>query len=124
MIKDALKYLIDLGNKKVIDVDGQSFATGTLQLVNEPVVDPIYVQNLSGLIDYLKSDFDVPGEVLIHVVDPETVKVLSMPNTNMKRHEWIIAKAFVPTFNFDSYYDAEQFNIKLQSIFLKNEDRD
>lgn len=124
MIKEALRYLVDLGNKKVINVGDQSFATGSMSLIKEPVVDPIEVQNLSGLIDYLKSDFDVPGSVLIHVVDPETVKVLSAPNTNMERHEWIVAKSFVPTFHFDNFYDAEQFNIKLQSLFIKNEDRD
>ncbi|WP_440894945.1 hypothetical protein ACS127_10235 [Amphibacillus sp. Q70] len=124
MIKEAFKYLVELGNKKVVNVDGQEFATGDMQLIRQPIAEPLRVQSLSGLIDYLKSNFDSVGEVLIHVVDPETVSVVSYPNNNMKRQEWILAKAFVPTFRFDNYYEAEKFNIKLQSIFLKNDDRD
>ena len=30
----------------------------------------------------------------------------------------------IPSFDFDRWYDSESFNIKLQSTFVKNDDRD
>ncbi|WP_420841227.1 hypothetical protein [Evansella clarkii] len=42
----------------------------------------------------------------------------------MKRNKWVKAEAWIPEFRFDRFYDAETFNIKLQSTFVKNEDRD
>ncbi|GEM04130.1 hypothetical protein HMI01_11180 [Halolactibacillus miurensis] len=124
MLKEAMQYLSELSNKKVIEINGRSFATGDLTSINEPVVNSVVVQSLSGLVDYLKSNFDAHGQTLIHVVDPQTVRVLSKTNSDMNRQKWIEAKAFVPSFNFNNFYDSEAFNIKLQSTFVKNEDRD
>ncbi|WP_017470655.1 hypothetical protein [Amphibacillus jilinensis] len=124
MIKDALKYLVELGNKRVVQVNGQEYATGSMHLIKEPLVNPLRVQSLSGLIDYLKQNYDMLDDVLIHVKDPETVEVLSRTNFNSERNKWLVAEAFVPTFRFDSYYEAEPFNIKLQSTFVQTDDRD
>lgn len=124
MIRQAFEYLVDLGNKKVLNINEQNFSTGQLNLIEQPVVDPLQVQSLSGLIDYLKENFDVLDDVLIHVKSPETVVVLSCVNNDANRNTHLIAKAFVPSFSFDTYHDAETFNIKLQSVFLQNSDRD
>ncbi|WP_112181399.1 hypothetical protein [Paraliobacillus zengyii] len=122
MIKDALQYLVGLGNKEIKQVNGQDYATGNVQLITEPIGEPIHVQSLSGLVGYLKSNFDSTGEVMIHVKDPTTVIAFSTINSDVKRNRWIVSDAFVPDFQFDRFYNAEAFNIKLQSCFLRNED--
>lgn len=122
MIKEAFQYLVGLGNKEIKEINGQDYATGNLQLITESTADPIHLKSLSGLVEYLKSNFDKTGDVMIHVQDPTTVTAFSTVNNDSNRDKWLVSKAFVPSFNFDTFYDAESFNIKLQSCFLKNAD--
>ncbi|GEM04494.1 hypothetical protein HMI01_14820 [Halolactibacillus miurensis] len=124
MIKQAMQYISELSNKKVLDVNNQKYATGSMQVLSKPTVKTITVQSLSGLVDYIETNFDSLEKVLIHVVDPQTVRVMTEHNEDMNRQIYLEAKAFVPAFNFNYFYDAESFNIKLQSVFVKNEDRD
>lgn len=124
MIKQALEYLVALGNAELIEENGQSFSDKPLHLLEEPRASRITVSSLSGLVDYIKSDFDTNEKVMIHVISPEEVACFSMVNDDMKRNHWIKAEAQIPKFNFNQFYDTETFNIKLQSTFVKNEDRD
>jgi hypothetical protein len=126
MIKEAIQYIVNLGNTDIHDVDGQSFSTQPMHLLKEPTPDPLKVKSLSGLIDYLKSNFDddLRPSRMIHVVSPTQVVAFSSFNGNYNRNEYIAAFAMLPEFSFDRWYNAEEFNIKLQSAFVKNEDRD
>lgn len=126
MIKEAIQYIVNLGNADIHEIDGQSFSTQPMQLLKEPTPDALKVKSLSGLIDYLKSDFDddLRPSRMIHVVSPTQVVAFSSFNGNYNRNEYIYATAMLPEFSFDCWYNAEEFNIKLQSAFVKNEDRD
>lgn len=126
MIKEAIQYIVNLGTPDIHEVDGQSFSTQPMHLLREPTPDALKVKSLSGLIDYLKSDFDdnLRPSRMIHVVSPTLVVAFSSFNGNYNRNEYIIATAMLPEFSFDRWYNAEEFNIKLQSAFVKNEDRD
>lgn len=118
MIKEALSYLIGLGNARTETVGSQSFSTHPYYLVPEPTVSPITVNTLSGLVDYLKSTFDGSDSVLVHIESPTKVYVYSHLTRDNKRNTMIEATALLPSFTFDRYYNAEQFNIKLQSVFV------
>jgi hypothetical protein len=124
MIREALEYIIGLSNNEVKQIGGQQFSTGHLHLIQEPTVKTLLVRSLSGLVEYLKEEFDQTDKVLIHVEDPTNVRVYSTNNQDMKRNEWLHASAIIPEFRYDSFYDSESFNIKLQSVFVKNDDRD
>ena len=58
MIKEALQYLINLGNLEVTNENGQTYSNQPLHLLKEPLADAIKVRSLSGLVEYLKSKFD------------------------------------------------------------------
>lgn len=60
---------------------------------------------------------------MVHVVSPTEVFAYSSFNRDYSMNEYIKANAMIPEFNFGRFYDAEDFNIKLQSAFVKNEDR-
>lgn len=126
MIKEALKYLINLGNVDIHEIDTQSFSTQPLHLIKESIPSTLNVRSLSGLVEYLKSDFDVDqfAKRMIQVVGPTEVEVYSSFNGNYNRNHYLTASALLPSFTFDRWYDSEDFNIKLQSAFVKNEDRD
>ncbi|MEV2923725.1 hypothetical protein ABNC81_18645 [Paenibacillus larvae] len=71
----------------------------------------------------MKSEFDKQAPLLVHVVSPTQVTVVSSYNNDYARKEIIKAEALLPEYRFGSYYEAEDFIIKLQSGFVANEDR-
>jgi hypothetical protein len=124
MLMEALQYLIRLGNTKIESIDGQVFSTEKIHSVPVATAEAIQVSSLSGLVEYLKSKFDGKREIMVHVVSPTEVVCFDTFNRDQKRNHYIKATAMTPSFSFDRYHDAENFNIKLQSCFVQNGDRD
>lgn len=124
MIKEAFQYIVNLGNTRTVEVGEQVYSTQPLHKVQEPTPSPLQVRSLSGLIEYLQSKFDSDAKLMVHIESPTEVSVFSSFNRDFKREHLIEASAMIPSFDFDRYYNAEAFNIKLQSVFVKNEDRD
>lgn len=124
MIKEALQYLVGLGSAEIHEENGQTYSDKQLHLLEEPVATPFIVHSLSGLVDYLKSEFDGNEPVVIHIESPTSVRVASQLNRDSDRDFFISAQALIPDFYFDHWYNTEDFNIKLQSCFVKSDDRD
>lgn len=128
MIKDALRYLVSLGEAGLHEKNGQTYSDKPLHLLKQPTASPFVVHTLSSLVDYLKSDFDTVFNAdrpfIVHVVSPTTVSVESPLNNDAGRDQFMVAEASIPNFRFDQWYDTEEFNIKLQSCFVQNDDRD
>jgi len=126
MIKEAIQYIVGLGDTKIEKVGGQQFSTNRLNLIEDPTPSPLQVRSLSGLVEYLQSEFDKDqfAQRMVHVVSPTEVVAFSSYNGNYKRNDYIEANALLPSFTFDRFYDSEDFIIKLQSAFVKNNDRD
>lgn len=124
MIKEAIQYLVKLGNTETKEIDGQTFSTQPLHVVEEPIARAIPVRNLSGLVDYVKSNFDVEQSLMIHIASPTTVNCFTAINGNYKRSTFVKTEALIPDFDFGYWLDVENFIINLQSAFVKNDDRD
>lgn len=124
MIKEALQYLVNLGNTRIETVGDRKFSTQELYAIKEATPRSIEVRSLSGLIEYIKSKFDGDGKLMIHVESPTEVKAFSTFNRDYNRNFVIEAKAMFPSFRFDNWYDTEEINIKLQSCFVRNDHRD
>lgn len=123
MIKEALEYLFELGTTRIEKDGDRVYSTQPIYQVKEPTPAAIELHSLSGLVEYLKSKFDGDNKVMIQVVSPTSVECFSSFNRDYKRNEYIKANAMLPSFNFDRWYDAEDINIKLQSSFVENDDR-
>jgi hypothetical protein len=124
MIKEAIQYIVGLGNTRLETIGNRTFSTQPIHVVKQPLPATLEVNSLSGLVGYLKSKFDSVEKFLVHVESPTLVSVSSVLNEDSNRKEMISAKALLPSFSFDRFQDTEEFNIKLQSCFVKNEDRD
>lgn len=124
MIRDAIEYIVGLGEAKVFYEDGVAYSDKKVHKVPAPTAGFLELNSLSGLVDYIQSGFDHQDTVMIHVESPTVVTCFSKVNQDLKRHEWVRATAWVPNYSFDRFYDAETFNIKLQSVFCGTEDRD
>lgn len=126
MIKEALQYLISLGNVESMYEDGQTYSTRPVHLLKEPVASALTVHTLAGLVDYLRSEYDKQDgadNVIVQVYSPTEVRVFGQLNGNMNRDNFITAEALLPHFNFGSWHNVEAFNIALQSTFLNAGDR-
>ena len=124
MIKETFQYLIGLGNTRIEEVGGRSFSTQQIHAIPDAIPTTIKVRSLSGFADYLKSGFDGVQPLMVQVVTPTDVIAFTTFNRDKKRSDLIEATAMLPDFRFDSWMDAETFNIKLQSCFVGNVDRD
>lgn len=124
MIKAALQYLVGMGTAEVFEENGQTYSDKSLHLLERPTASPFLVHTLSGLVDYLKTGLDRETDVFVHVVSPTEVCIESVLNNDAERDYFLKATALTPSFEFDYFYGTEDFNIKLQSCFVKNKDRD
>jgi hypothetical protein len=123
MIKEALQYLIGLGTQETVYENGQTFSNQPLTLLRQPTPAALTVRSLSGFVDYLKSDYDQPGALMVHVESPTKVTAFSGFNNDQARKTYIEAEALLPTIRFGQWTDVEEFNIQLQSLFHPNDTR-
>ncbi|MGF2617756.1 hypothetical protein FZC84_12010 [Rossellomorea vietnamensis] len=124
MIKEAIQYIVGLGNTRIEKVGEQVYSTQQLHKVSLPTPATIELRSLSGLVEYLQSGFDGEEQLMIHIESPTRVSVFSSFNRDFNRKALIQSDALIPGYSFERWYDAEEFNIKLQSVFVPNEDRD
>jgi hypothetical protein len=120
----ALEYLVGLGKVQVIEINDQKYSPVPLNHVRLPKVEPIKVNSLTGLVDYLESKFDDDAFIgkMVHVVSHDCVKLVSNILGDAGREVYMTAEAFAPKFNFGQWYDVESFIIAMQSCFVQNED--
>lgn len=121
--REAIECLAEANKTEILTINGQEYATRSLYKVNEPTPAPLVVRNLSGMVDYLKSQFDKETLLLVHVVSPTQVIAVSPYNRDYERREIMRAEALLPKYDYEYYYDTEDFIIKLQSGFVANQDR-
>lgn len=124
MIKNALEYLVNLGQIKVLEVENQAYATKQLHHIRLPKVESLQVNSLSGFVDYINSRFDKDyfAGNLVHVVSHKEVGLISNLLKDAGRETYITAHAFQAGFNFGRFYGLEPFIIAMQSCFVRNDD--
>lgn len=123
LLNDAFNWIKNHGEFQTKQVHGRTVSDRDLHAVKAPIASALKVHTLTALVEYIKSEFDTNEPLLVHIKDPETVTVMSKLNGDQNRNQYIEAQAYIPSFRFDSYYDAEDVNIKLQSVFVPNPDQ-
>lgn len=124
MLKEAIEKILEIGGLEVKEINGRQYSNQKLYPVKYPVSDGINVRSLAGLVEYIKSQFDSKKSIMIHVKSATEVVAFESVNDDMDRNVFIKANALLPEFRFDNFYDTEQFNIKMQSCFVLNDDKD
>lgn len=123
--REALEYLVGLGVVEILEVDGQKYSTKKLNHVKEPKAEGLITTTLTALVDYVKSGIDEKfSKLLVHVVSPSEVALYSELRTDNERECYMVCKALTPNnIKYNSFLDAETFNIMLQSSFIENESK-
>ncbi|OMF37463.1 hypothetical protein BK133_05245 [Paenibacillus sp. FSL H8-0548] len=124
MIKEAIDKILSLSKHtapiQTAFIAGRTYTTAELSRISAATISNIDVHNLSGIVEYLESDFDKQLPVIIHVISPTEVHVLTGLNGDSNRSTLVKASALLPRIEFNKYLDIESFNILLQSCFVPN----
>jgi len=124
MLKEFVEKLLELKRETTVRVNDAEYSTVPLTRINIDTAESLNVSTLKGFVDYLNSEFDVmANKVIVHIESPISVYAATMFNNDLVRNVMIKALAEIPRFNFDTFYDAEPFNIALQSKFVDVGDR-
>ena len=120
MLKDFLQYLLELKRPETVEVKDRTYATqGLTRVDGERGVETLTVRNLSGIVDYIKSNFDHERKVMIQIASPTEVNVYDALNNDNDRRNYIKAAALLPTITFERYMNREEFNVMMQACFVE-----
>lgn len=127
MIKEAMEFILKQAKEtKFFEQNGETFTNDQLVKLESPTRGSLEVQSLTGLVDFIKGDFDHDFDndeaLLIRIVDETQVIVSTKLNENKKRETVLNVMADVPEKTLDRYMDLEKFNIQLQAQFVPNDD--
>lgn len=128
MIKEALQYIVGMKEAQITELNGHTYTDKKLFEVmpERNYAKPFVISTLSSLMDYLNSNPDNIDlkKAVLHISDYKAIEVFSTLDLYKAREDFIICKAKTPEFGFQQFYDAESFNIALQSLFCSGGDRD
>lgn len=127
MIKEALQYIVGLGEANLLDVEGCTYSDKPLEKVSYiPYPEPIKLKTLSSFVEYIKNFRECEmedGKTIVHVESPTKVRIYSDLDKECNRDKYAIAEAELPYMEFGTFDNHESFCIALQSKFVDNEDR-
>lgn len=130
-LKEALEYAVELkdGQEKIVmGYEGKEWfdrkAHDMMELDPKRYPEPLRLSSLTSLVEYIKKQLDETNDIklIVHVKDHETVEVKSELDENNKRMTFASALAITPETSFGKFLSTEQFNIMLQSSFIKHGD--
>lgn len=134
MIKEALNFLVGLGENKarierVTLPNGKEevYSTRPLERLSEyrPRADQISMNTLTSLVDYIKGNIDLMApRMIVQVKSPEEVLLFSQLDEDRKREYLVKVNALVPGFSYGRFIDHEEFVINVQSKFLSDPETD
>lgn len=121
MLREALELILGMKTPDLVEAnDGNEYSAQKLhRVVTEAPVKPLKLRSLSGIVDYVKSEFDTNRELLIHVESPTTVSVYDALNDDNERRAYIQSEAVLPRIYLDQFLSRDKFNIQLQSCFVE-----
>lgn len=126
MIREALEYILSLGEAKIKIINGDDYSDKPLHRIDPyyPKASAIQLRTLTSLVDYIKANVDLMAEkMLVIVKSPTEVELCSMLDENRDRETMVTVTARIPDFDFNRFMEQEKFCINLQSKFIDTADR-
>ncbi|MBW2596739.1 MAG: hypothetical protein JRC93_12375 [Deltaproteobacteria bacterium] len=126
MLKEFVDRIVSLAAPNMKKVGDWEYSDKPLNIVQFPSPDPIEMNSLSGLVEYLKKGkvFDLGGaeNLIVHIKGPIRVSLYSGLNINLNRHEYVRVSHNMPQFPFNRHLTVEEFIIGLQAKFRPTTD--
>ncbi|MPW26236.1 hypothetical protein GC105_10595 [Alkalibaculum sp. M08DMB] len=121
MIKEAIKYIVDLGKTEIFDIGDFKFTNDQLKVICDPQADSLSINTLNGVVDYVNNQVDnesIVTRIVINVLSYKEVHVMSELFGAQQRETYLKAIPCNPNIILDKFMDIESFNIQLQSGFV------
>lgn len=126
MLKEFAEFFLAKTNAEVLEIDGREYTTQPVVPVYDGQPNSLSLATLTGLVDYCKANVDereLP-KLIVHVEDEANVKLLSALHGGFAQRDCLLCvKASLLKMPFNSWVQAEAFNIAMQSLFVDTEDR-
>lgn len=123
MLKELAQYIVGLSTPEVVDINGKIYSDRRLTRYDYQEPEPLHFKSITGLIDYIKSDFDYTYDnSFIHIKSYDRIEFLSPLNDDNEREVYAICEPDKICISFDKFMDREVFNIMLQTGFAENQD--
>ena len=129
-LRDAIQLLLDTGadleDVKFVEIGGRYYTHQDLkEIAKKPKAEPIHATTLDALITYIaKCRSEIEGQALIHIVNPQRVRLMSGLDTRRERELLFECEAITPLHHFDQWIGQEEFLIYLASCFQRSEDQE
>jgi hypothetical protein len=123
----VIDRVLELAPAQLLTVDGFTYIDKdkSARMHVPPAPSALQIGTLTGFVDLLESGFEsnlmAPSNVLIHVVDEDTVSLVSIQSDKFGRRQTFINANWVKperNFQFNQFIKQEEFNIALQSLFV------
>ncbi|MCM1058651.1 MAG: hypothetical protein NC517_13775 [Firmicutes bacterium] len=134
MIKEALEYIVGLGEKKarierVTLPDGREevYSTQRLERLSGyiPRAEAICMSTLTSLVDYIKGNIDIMADrMIVQIKSPDEVFLFSRLDKDRKREYLVRCIASIPEFQYEKFIEHEEFCINVQAKFLNDPETD
>lgn len=125
MIKEAIEKIEQMSVPILFNFSGDRvFSSKVIHAVHNPSPAPLHLKTLTGLRDYLQENVDKlePETLLLHVIDPAAVELISHLKTPwFSRDTLLVVENDTMKFPFGNFMDSENFIIKMQSMFVQDE---
>lgn len=120
-LKEALEYAVGLSKPNYTEHEGEKWADKQMYRIHhkQPKAEPIEMNTLTSLLDYIRSNTDqMADHMIIHVQSPTKVSLYSQLDGDRIRERLVEVKALLPQFEFGRFYPAESFVINVMSKFI------
>jgi|GEM_PF-4167406 len=124
MIKEAIEKIIELAPTMVRDIGQYVYSDRKLNLVEEPRIEPIMLNSLTGLVNYLKSGEAQSinpdnQQVFIHVQNSQVVRVFT--RLMKRRRDYMVDARFegAHDFKFGQWMTPEEFIVNFKSCAVE-----
>lgn len=124
--RSFIEKIEEMAEVEMIEVGGVQYSSKELLRIDPPHPINFSVKSLTAIIDFITSNVDEleADKIIIHVVDHETVKIISALDRIYRAREcYLWAHAEPPEIRLNNFTDRESFNIMLQSRFADVADR-
>lgn len=124
MIKEAIEYLEKRKDPYIYEMYGDTYSDVALHRYNEIFPKTISTHTLHSIVEYINVEPEyIEGKFIIHIADASNV-FLYEEAAGSQRRVIMHATPFASEIQYGHFLDIEQFNIMLQTCFIRTSDRD
>lgn len=119
-----VQKILDISQVQIQTIEGRPMASRQMFEIEKPLVKPLQVAGLQGLVDYVKHEVDRfdKTELMVHVESAISVKLISSFDAMyFKRQVYLQAVPKMGRMSLNTFRSQEEFILDLSTSFVRDE---